>query len=99
MTRRAVALALPGPMTGHPMVGDPCFDDAGRDGLCVRRACQYASAILKKRGLLPPDASHLRAVWIASERTVVFFAGWEIVMDYRIPDHIMDYDPERALLR
>ena len=55
MTRRAVALAPSDPMIGHPMVGDPVFDDTGRDGIRVRRACQYASAILKKYGLLPPD--------------------------------------------
>ena len=63
MTRRAVALAPSDPMIGHPMVGDPFFDDDGPGGLLTRRACQYASAILKQRGLLPLDASHLPAVW------------------------------------
>jgi hypothetical protein len=98
MTRRAVARAPSAPMVGHPMVGDPFFDDDGPGGLCTRRACQYASAILKKRGLLPPDASHLSAVWFAPKRTVIFYSNGEPVMDYKIPDHIMDYDPERALL-
>jgi len=63
MTRRAVALAPSDPMIGHPMVGDPFFDDDGPGGLLTRRACQYASAILKQRGLLPLDASPPRGAY------------------------------------
>jgi len=85
-------------LIGHPMVGDPRFDDRGKDGLLVRRACQYASAILKKRGLLPDDASQFSATWIPQQRCVIFWRNGVIATIYRIPDRVMDYDPNRALL-
>ncbi|CCJ07081.1 hypothetical protein [Methylocystis sp. SC2] len=85
-------------MIGHPMVGDPRFDDSGKDGLLIRRACQYAAGILKKRGLLPDDASHLSATWIPQQRCVIFWRDGVIATIYRIPDYVMDYDPKRALL-
>ena len=50
--------------------GDPRFDDSGPDGLMIRRACQYASAILKKRRMLPDDASAYRATWAPEQRAV-----------------------------
>lgn len=85
-------------LIGHPVVGDPRFDDSGRNGLMVRRACQYSAAIMRKRGELPEDASGFEATWVAAQRCVIFWRAGKIATVHRIPDHVMDYDPKKELL-
>lgn len=55
-----------------PMAGDPQIDRDRTDWFEHRRRCQYAAGILKKRGKIPEDASHLIAMWRARDSTVVF---------------------------
>lgn len=84
-------------LVGHPMAGDPRFDDSGADGLMVRRACQYAAAIMKKRRQLPDDASAYKATWAPDQRAVMFWKGGALACVYRIPDRVMDYNPRAQI--
>lgn len=77
------------------MRGDPRV--AAGDFLSLR-ACQYAAAILQKRGSLPLDASAYEARWAPELRTVTFWRGGELAAVYQIPKRVMDYEPERALV-
>lgn len=74
------------------MRGDPRIEGGDFLGL---RACQYAAAILQKRGALPLDASAFEARWVPEKRAVTFWRGRKIVAVYRIPDRVMDFDPWR----
>jgi hypothetical protein len=77
------------------MRGDPRIEGSDFLGL---RACQYAAAILQKRGALPLDASAFEARWSPELRTVTFWRSGAFAAAYRIPDRVMDYDPRRALV-
>ncbi|HEY8066613.1 MAG TPA: hypothetical protein VIF40_18090 [Methylosinus sp.] len=77
------------------MRGDPRV--AGGD-LMALRACQYAAAILQKRGALPLDAGAFEARWSPELRTVTFWRSGAFAAAYRIPDRVMDYDPSRAMV-
>jgi hypothetical protein len=77
------------------MVADP---RVAAGDLMALHACLYAAAILRKRGVLPPDASAFEARWAPAERAVTFWRGGKLAAVYRIPDRVMDYDPSRALV-
>jgi hypothetical protein len=77
------------------MVGDP---RVAAGDLMALHACLYAAVILRKRGALPPDASAFEARWAPAERAVTFWRGGRIAAVYRIPDRVMDYDPNRVLI-
>lgn len=68
----------------------------GGDFLALR-ACQYAAAILQKRGALPLDASAFEARWAPELRTVTFWRGGAFAAAYRIPDRVMNFDPWAAV--
>lgn len=70
--RRALALAKP--MTAVPFAGDPTIG-RGIDRLLLdpstREICLYATALMRRRGLLPLDASGFDAQLVSAD-TVVF---------------------------
>lgn len=71
--RREHAIAMAQPMIGAQMVGEPWIADLGaRDPLFARRACQYATVLLRRREpSLPDDLGHLFAAF-EPPATVVF---------------------------
>jgi len=71
--RREHAIAMAQPMIGAQMMGEPWIADLGaRDPLFARRACQYATVLLRRcEPSLPDDLSHLFAAF-EPPATVVF---------------------------
>ena len=64
------ATALARAMTGAPMIGDPRINDVGGDVL-TRRACLYATEMLRGRGAVPTDLSDYDAVFLPPATVVL----------------------------
>lgn len=76
--------------TRERMVGEPHVFDAGAG---TSQACRYSAAMLRKRNSLPEDCGDLAARWAPEQRLVTFWRGPTFVAAYRIPDRVMDFDP------
>ncbi len=76
------------------MKGDP---RVAAGGVAALEACLYAAALLRKRGAIPMDASDLDGKWALDIRTATFWRAGALIAAYRVPDHVMDYDPLSAV--
>lgn len=95
--------AMSAPMIGAQMVCDPYIAVSGKPGadLMTRRACQYATAIARKQGSIPTDASALHAHFMQGKSTVYFMTTGpcpKVYASFLIPARVMEYDPDSALL-
>jgi hypothetical protein len=95
---RAHAKALAAPMLGVRMVGDPRFDYAERRciaDLMTRRAVQYATAMLRRQGVLAGDLRDVDAIF-EPPATVTFVradAQQAPIARFTVPDHVMQFNP------
>jgi hypothetical protein len=85
------------PMLGSQMVGDPYIGRAKDDAkaLLDRRACQYATVLAERQGLLRHRPEEYNARHLGGGRVVFesFLAEKAHDFEVMIPAHIMEFDP------
>lgn len=103
--RAAHKRALSSPMIGIPMHGDPVIGAHEKwqesRKLLERRACQYAAIMAQRNGQLQANIGNLDAHFSPQDRTVIFIkadTSQATVLEFRIPDHVMDFNPNAECL-
>ncbi len=90
--RQEHAIALAAPMIGVPMAGDPRFDDSSsNDPLMTRRACLYATELLRRDPQFSGDLSGIEAVFREPASVVFRTCLGDVVASIEIPARIMDF--------
>jgi len=97
--------ALSAPMVGAQMAGDPAIrlGPSLAASLRERRACQYASAMAAKLGMLPADQTAFAAVFEAATTTVHFVTrnpdgSPRLYASFSIPSRVMEFNPDAEAL-
>jgi hypothetical protein len=112
--RRDHSRAMRAPMIGIPMVGDAWIQDqrfrekerggytrtqSDAKALMIRRACQYATALAERQGMLDGPLNNFHAIYCDRSKQVTFIrcdASQAEVGAFTIPAHVLAFNPDAA---